>query len=146
MALFDVFKKKKETARFERKQKEKVESKKGPQEEEKKTKDLKEAADFVAPVKKSKPEGYAAKVLIGPHITEKSTDLGKQGTYVFKIKSLANKVMVKQAIKEAYGVRPKKVNISFSPAKTRFIRGKHGTKSGFKKAMVYLKKGDKIEI
>ncbi len=84
--------------------------------------------------------------MVGPHITEKSTMLNERGVYVFRVRSRANKLMVKQAIKEAYKVSPEKVNVNYIPSKKRSVRGRRGIKAGFKKAMVYLKKGDKIEI
>jgi ribosomal protein L23 len=54
--------------------------------------------------------------------------------------------MMRQAIKEKYRVVPQKVNIVNLPKKTIVFRGKKGVKSGIKKAVVYLKQGDKIEI
>ncbi len=140
MALSDIFKKKKEGARFERNLKEKEEVKKesakepAPSKEEKKPKSA---------VKKS---AFSSAVLIAPHVTEKATALGGQAAYIFKVRKKANKPMVTRAIKEAYGIYPRKVAIVNSPTKRRFVRGKRGVKSGFKKAIVYLKKGDKIEV
>jgi ribosomal protein L23 len=49
-------------------------------------------------------------------------------------------------VKELYKVTPVKVNIINLPAKIVFTRGKSGRKAGVKKAVVYLKKGDKIEF
>ena len=142
MALFDVFKKKKEKERFDRKRTEKDEkviSEKKEKEEKKDAKKEEKKASIKASISNSK-------ILIGPHITEKSTFLNEKGAYVFKIKSKVNKIMIKQAIKEIYGVRPETINISHSPLKRRRVRGKEGIKKGFKKAVVYLKKGDKIEV
>lgn len=136
MALLDIFKNKKGEDKFVKKQKEKAEAKKT------------ETAAEKEEIKKPKTEfsGFSAAILEKPHITEKNTVLNEKNAYVFKINSKANKIMVKRAIKETYGVMPEKVNIVYAPAKKRFVRGKYGTKSGFKKAVVYLKEGDKIEI
>ncbi len=135
MALLDVFKKKKKgEEKFVKKQKEKVEAKKV---EETKTEKQKTG---------KKLSGFAANVLASPHITEKATALGEKNAYVFKISTKANKPMVKQAIKEAYGVIPKKINITYKPKKQRIFRGKRGTSLGYKKAVVFLKEGEKIEI
>ena len=82
--------------------------------------------------------------MIGPEISEKSCFLIERNVYVFEIKPKSNKIMVKQAIKELYGVVPKKIRIINSPSKTRFFRGQKGEKGGYKKAMIYLKEGDKI--
>jgi len=133
MALLDIFKKRKEGERFQKKQREKKET----EQIEKKPEALKKASTFA---------GSAGEILKKPHITEKATYLKEKNVYVFKISPRANKVMIKKAIKDAYGVRPKKIAIINIPSKKRFVRGKFGTKSGFKKAMVYLKEGDKIEI
>lgn len=139
MAFFDVFKTKKGEDKFVKKQREKAEAKK--------TEEPKEEKEEKAGKKTgTKISGFSANVLEGPHITEKNTLLNGQNAYVFKIKTRANKIMVKQAVKETYGVVPERVNIVYAPDKKRFIRGKYGVTSGFKKAVVYLKEGDKIEI
>ncbi len=89
----------------------------------------------------------ANNVLIAPRITEKAA-LGadKAGVYVFKVAGNATKASVAASVREAYGVTPERVNIARIPAKRVFVRGKRGVKSGGKKAYVYLKKGDKIEL
>jgi len=66
--------------------------------------------------------------------------------YVFEIAPKANKKDVAQAVKEQYKVTPVKVTTVTTPAKRTVVRGKRGTKASFKKAYIYLKKGDKIEI
>ena len=82
-----------------------------------------------------------------PRITEKS---GLQadgfGIYTFEVTARANKKNIAKAITEIYKVTPVRVNITNLPAKVVFTRGKKGRKSGIKKAIVYLKKGDKIEF
>lgn len=85
-------------------------------------------------------------VLRSPRITEKSTDLSGQGGYVFVVDPLATKTLVKEAFVAKYKVNPIKINIVNLPAKKTFKRGIHGSKVGVKKAIVYLKAGDKIEI
>ncbi|NOY35336.1 MAG: 50S ribosomal protein L23 [bacterium] len=142
MAIFDVFKKGKEKERFEKKQKVKTDSEKKDNEKiEKKT-----GASKKASVSDKPKSGSVPKNLSTPHITEKAASLGEEGVYVFKVGRNANKIIIKQEIKKAYGVSPKKVNITNSPSKKRFIRGRRGVKPGFKKAVVYLNKGDKIEV
>jgi len=81
-----------------------------------------------------------------PHITEKATFLGEKNAYVFKIEPEFNKIMVRQAVKKQYNVEPTKVRIINIPGKTVFIRRRQAQKSGYKKAIVYLKKGDKISL
>ncbi|MFA7252918.1 MAG: 50S ribosomal protein L23 [Candidatus Paceibacterota bacterium] len=82
-----------------------------------------------------------------PRITEKS---GLQaeglGIYTFEVIKKANKKNIAKAVKELYKVTPVKVNIVNLPTKKVFSRGKKGAISGVKKAIVFLKKGDKIEF
>lgn len=83
-----------------------------------------------------------------PRITEKSTDLAsseKHPVYVFEVAKEANKTEIKKAIKAKFGVTAVKVNIVNLPAKRVIVRGKRGTTASLKKALVYLKAGDKIE-
>lgn len=85
-------------------------------------------------------------ILIAPLITEKSLDKTADSVYTFKITKSANKKEVKKAVEEIFKVEVEKVNILNLPAKTR-TRGRiRGKKSGFKKAIVQLKKGQKIEL
>jgi large subunit ribosomal protein L23 len=82
-----------------------------------------------------------------PRITEKSgLQAENSGVYTFEVTAKANKKNIAKAVKEIYKVTPVKVNITNLPAKVVFTRGKSGRKSGVKKALVYLKKGDKIEF
>ena len=63
----------------------------------------------------------------------------------FEIDPKATKVLVGKAFIEKYKVNPVKISTVTIPAKNVFVRGKKGKKSGYKKAYIYLKKGDKIE-
>lgn len=87
-------------------------------------------------------------VLKSPRVTEKSTDLAGKSSpvYVFEVAQEATKPMIAAAFLAKYKVKPTKVNIVNLPAKKTLVRGKRGTKSAVKKAMVYLKAGEKIEI
>lgn len=86
-------------------------------------------------------------VLIEPHITEKATYLTDDGVYTFVVDEQANKLQIKQAVKDVYGVSVRKVRIVNLPKKrVQSRRGKPGTKGGMKKAYVYLKEGDSIEL
>ena len=86
-------------------------------------------------------------VIIRPRITEKASFKSEsENVHVFEVTKKANKKSVAQAIHEMYKVTPVRVNIVNTPKKSVFVRGKRGTKSGIKKAYVYLKKEDKIEV
>jgi large subunit ribosomal protein L23 len=85
-------------------------------------------------------------ILRSPRITEKSTELAEKGGYVFVVPPEATKFTVRDSFVAKYKVTPVKINMVNLPAKTTFKRGIRGSKSGVKKAIVYLKAGDKIEI
>ena len=81
-----------------------------------------------------------------PKITEKASFLAEQNVYTFDITRSANKTEIKKAIFILYKVKPVKVNVLTVPKKNIMSKGKMGTKGGGRKALVYLKKGDKIEF
>ncbi|HYC83004.1 MAG TPA: 50S ribosomal protein L23 [Candidatus Paceibacterota bacterium] len=87
-------------------------------------------------------------VMKQPRITEKSTILAdrKAPVYTFEVEPKATKTSIKAAIKAQYKVTPVKVNIVTLPAKKKIRRGKVGTQSAVRKAFVFLKAGDKIEL
>ena len=81
-----------------------------------------------------------------PFITERSTELGKIGKYVFLVQDFATKPEVKKAVKAIYKVDAVSVNIINKPAKKKRMGSLKGSQRGYKKAIVTLKKGQKIEI
>ena len=81
-----------------------------------------------------------------PRVTEKASNAFEQNIYTFNVDVSANKANVAKAIFSLYKVKPVKVNILSIPRKEVMSRGKAGTRGGGKKALVYLKKDDKIEI
>lgn len=98
--------------------------------------------------KKTNTTGKAQNILLRPHVTEKSAMGSEKGVYTFLIDRRADKKMVEKAIEEIYGVSPVKINIVNKAPRATRSRGRRGKgqESGMKKAMVYLKEGDKIEI
>lgn len=141
MALLDKFKRKKE--------KQEKSIKKEPilnKEEEKKD----EKAKPVSKEHSSKAPVEVYKVIKDPHITEKAGILVEQNKYIFNVYPNANKSEVKKAIEALYRVKVEKVHMIRSAPKKRRL-GRHqgwrqGLKKGFKKAIVSLKEGDKIEL
>ena len=85
-------------------------------------------------------------VLIRPRITEKATKVSESSVYIFEIVPKATKNEVQKAFVEKYKITPRKVTTVTIPAKNVFVRGKRGKKSGYKKAYIYLSKGQKLEI
>ena len=88
----------------------------------------------------------SSNIILRPHITEKATLSAEGFVYVFEIASRASKYNVARAITEQYKVTPLKIRTVTIPSKNTFVRGKRGVSSGYKKAYVYLKKGDKIDL
>ncbi len=93
----------------------------------------------------------AADVLIRPVITEKvNIQMEKSGRYTFVIDKRANKLEVKKAIEEFYGVKVADVNTAVVPAKAKSRMTKSGVlsgrKHGYKKAIVTLAAGDSIDL
>ncbi len=70
----------------------------------------------------------------------------EQHKYVFKVPVVASKQMVANAVTSLFGVRPKKVNMMLVRGKTKRVRYQYGKKAAWKKAIVTLKAGDKIEV
>jgi len=83
-------------------------------------------------------------LLKSPRVTEKSAINAEKGIYTFNVILNANKNEIKKAIKIVYGVKPVRVTITKIADKKVVRRGEVSIKRGGKKAVVYLKKGDKI--
>ena len=80
-------------------------------------------------------------------LTEKSTLMGeKQNKYVFRVNPKANKVQIKQAIERLFQKKVINVNTCNYAGKWTRVRGPLGRKAKWKKAIVTLKEGDKIEL
>jgi len=85
-------------------------------------------------------------IIIHPIITEKSTELQQQNKYCFKVDKRANKKEIMQAVKEIFGVEPIACNTINVKGKRKRERYRYGYTSSWKKAIVTLKEGDKIEF
>jgi large subunit ribosomal protein L23 len=81
-----------------------------------------------------------------PVITEKSTALAERGQYVFAVRENASKASVKEAVQKAYNVTVREVNIINVRGKMKRYGMRVTKRSGWKKAVVTLKPGDKIEL
>jgi large subunit ribosomal protein L23 len=85
-------------------------------------------------------------VLRRPLVTEKGTALQVLGKYAFEVADEANKVQVKQAVEKAFKVTVTAVNIMTVRGREKRVGRKQIVKSPWKKAVVTLKTGDKIQI
>ena len=81
-----------------------------------------------------------------PIITEKATILSEQNKTVFKVHEKANKRVIKKNIEKLFKVNVIKVNIINQKTKIKLKQGKKSYKSGYKKAIVTLKKGQSIDL
>ena len=84
--------------------------------------------------------------IISPIVTEKSTNLSEQNKIVFKVPSNANKNNLKSNIEKIFKVTVTKVNIINKQNRTKLTRGKKIKVSGYKKAIITLKKGQSIDL
>lgn len=84
-------------------------------------------------------------IIMEPIITEKSSGLLARSTYVFKVLKKATKDQIKQAVQKCFGVEVEDINTSCIRGKTRKLGRSIGRTTGWKKAYVKLKQGQKIK-
>ena len=85
-------------------------------------------------------------VLRRPLLTEKNTALQAQNKYAFEVAGAANKHQIKQAVEKAFKVKVTVVNVMRVPGKTRRVGRRQVLTQSWKKAVVTLKPGDKIQL
>ncbi len=85
-------------------------------------------------------------VLRRPLITEKNTMLQTQGKYAFEVAGKANKPQIKQAVEKAFNVKVTAVNVMTVPGKEKRIGRREVLTPSWKKAVVTLQPGNKIEL
>ncbi len=89
---------------------------------------------------------HNSQIIIRPLITEKSMGMTSMGRYVFEVQKTANKYQIKKAMKEVLNVDTIKINIVNVLGKKRRYGKTTGTTSNYKKAIVTIKSGQKIEL
>jgi len=95
---------------------------------------------------KDKTHGSSYKHLVRPLVTEKTALLGMDNQYVFEVSTKANKIDIQKSIEALYGVKPININmLNVRGKNTRYGRSL-GKRKNWKKAIITLKKGDKIEV
>ena len=85
-------------------------------------------------------------IIVKPIITEKSTVLRMDSTYVFRVLTSATKIDVKRAVEQLFKVDVIDVNTVSVRGKTRRAGRSVGRASNWKKAYVKLKSGQKIDL
>ena len=84
--------------------------------------------------------------IVSPMVTEKSTNMSEQNKIVFKVPVGSNKINLKKNIEKIFKVNVIKINIINKKNRTKITRGKKVKVSGFKKAIITLKKGQSIDL
>ncbi|RJQ36005.1 50S ribosomal protein L23 [Candidatus Parcubacteria bacterium] len=85
-------------------------------------------------------------IVIAPHVTEKASMAGAHNWYTFRVRPQATKIEIRRAVEERYGVSVERVRVlNTLPRRIRLGRTE-GTVSGFRKAMVKIAPGQKIEF
>ena len=120
-----------------------IEKKEAKKEDKKETKKTSKTPVIV---KKGQLTEHDYEVLHSPHVTEKATKLSEENKYVFKVSKKTNKNQIKNSVEHTYGVDVEEIRVINIPKKKRRIGRHTGWRKGYKKAIVRVKKGQKIEI
>ena len=89
---------------------------------------------------------YYLDTIISPIVTEKSTSLSEFNKFVFKVHKGSNKSSIKKSIEKIFKVNVIKINTVNIKGKSKIVRNRKSFKSGYKKAIVTLKKGQSIDL
>ena len=84
--------------------------------------------------------------IISPNVTEKSTSLSEYNKIVFKVHKGASKNSIKKSVEKIFKVNVIKINTINLKGKNKVVRGQKVNKPGYKKAIVTLKKGQRIDL
>lgn len=134
--IFDFLKKKTKPAKIKK-----------PVPEKKETKPEQPATKPKEPVRALRRKLVGAStLLLSPQVTEKATELAEKNQYIFKVLPSANKTEVKKAVESLYGVEVTAVRMIKVPSKKRRLGQHQGWKKGYKKAIIKVKEGQKIEL
>ena len=96
--------------------------------------------------KKQEIEARHYDVIVGPHITEKSTMASEHNAVVFKVASDATKPQIKDAVEALFDVKVTGVNTIVVKGKTKRWKGRPYKRTDVKKAIVTLNEGDSIDV
>ena len=86
------------------------------------------------------------RVIVRPVVTEKTTDMGENDKYVFEVATEANKNEVKQAVEKFFGVKVVDVRTLNMKGKPKRLGRYMGRRKDWKKAIVTVQSGDKIDL
>jgi large subunit ribosomal protein L23 len=143
MALLDFLKNKKDAEKA-KKATEKKPAKVSAAKQEKKAEKTESAPKVVS--SKIKNGKFSYEAIKQPHISEKATELAEIDQYIFEVSPNFNKNEIKNAVEGIYNVDVLSVNVIKIPAKKRRLGKTEGFRKAYKKAVVKIKNGQKIEI
>jgi len=85
-------------------------------------------------------------VIVSPVITEKATLASEENKVIFKVMKAATKTEIKAAVERLFDVKVESVNTLIRKGKRKVFKGTRGVQSDFKKAVVTLAEGHKIDV
>jgi large subunit ribosomal protein L23 len=85
-------------------------------------------------------------VIISPVITEKATLASERNQVMFKVAGSATKLQIKEAVEKLFDVKVKSVNTHVRKGKVKAFKGRIGTQSPVKRAIVTLEEGHRIDV
>jgi large subunit ribosomal protein L23 len=89
----------------------------------------------------------AREIIVKPVVTERSTELADdRGAYTFIVNKTANKIEIRNAIESLFGVKVKDVRTANYRGKWRRVGSAYGKKAAYKKAIVTLADGERIDV
>jgi large subunit ribosomal protein L23 len=95
---------------------------------------------------KKRADNFSYDIILEPVVTEKSTNLSSLNKVVFKVAPFATKASIKKSVEKLFKVSVIKVNTINLHPRFKMLRGRIAKISGYKKAIVTLKKGQSIDI
>ncbi|MDP3725883.1 MAG: 50S ribosomal protein L23 [bacterium] len=106
----------------------------------------KQKAESAPKSEKEKKGERFSHILVRPRISEKAALQSGGNSYIFDVAVGANKIEIKKAIQEIYNVSPIRVNVINMKSKRKMVRNRLGKTASYKKAIVFLRDGDNIEL
>ena len=85
-------------------------------------------------------------VIVAPVITEKATMASEHNKVTFKVRKNATKPQIKEAVEKLFDVKVKSVNTLIREGKVKAFKGRIGQQSDFKRAIVTLEEGHRIDV
>lgn len=92
------------------------------------------------------PDASIYDIIRSPVITEKSTNMTELNKYSFRVLPAVNKAQIKKAVEQLFRVHVVKVNTVKMPGKKKRVRFRQGKTADWKKVIVTVRKGEKIEF